>query len=55
MTFFTVAAASERFWLASIVDTHLTAYLGILKEAVGNGRFCYHVITPSGLASSIST
>ena len=45
MAFFTVAGASEHFWLAGLVDTHLTAYLGIVKESVGNGRFCFHVIT----------
>lgn len=45
MTFFTVEIASESFWLTGIVDTHLTAYLGVVKEEVGNGRFRYHVIT----------
>ena len=45
MVFFTVDTASEEFWLASIVDTHLTANLGVVREAGENGRSRFHVIT----------
>jgi hypothetical protein len=45
MAFFTVEVASEQFWLAGIVDTHLTANLGVVKEEIKNGCFRFHVIT----------
>jgi hypothetical protein len=45
MAFFTVKMASERVWVAGIVDTHLNADLGIVREAGENGRFRFHIIT----------
>ena len=45
MAFFTVEMASERVWLAGIVDTHLSANVGIVREALENGRFRFHIIT----------
>lgn len=45
MAFFTVEMASERVWVAGIVDTHLNADLGIVREAGENGRSRIHVIT----------
>lgn len=52
--FFTIDAATEdEFYLASASESHLTAYLGVVREAVGNGDFDklsdrrsrFHVIT----------
>jgi hypothetical protein len=48
--FFTIEAASEdAFWLAGAIESHLTAYLGVVREDVGdklgNGRSLFHVIT----------
>jgi len=44
--FFTIdAAVEDEFYLASATESHLTAYLGVVREGLENGRSRFHVIT----------
>ena len=46
MAFFDVEmAAEEQYWFASAAEAHLTAYLGVVVEPLGNGRRRFHVLT----------
>lgn len=44
--FFTVAAAhADRYWIAGVSEAHLTAYLGVAAEPLGDDMRQFHVVT----------
>lgn len=45
-SFFKVKAASQNhYWVAGVSDTHLTAYLAILRDPLSDGRNHFYVMT----------
>ena len=45
-SFFTIKAAEdERFWIAGTTESHLTAHLGVVVEALKDGQKRFYVIT----------
>ena len=46
VTFFEVHAAEEdHYWIAGAKETHLSGYLGVVVEALGNGKNLFHFVT----------
>jgi len=40
-----VAAQEDQFWVASVTESHLTAYLGVVAEPLADGQTRFYVLT----------